>query len=78
MRQKGKHFELTLQGEQTVVLPKITLRKMCGLDLGIKHFFSFKQKRISFSFKQISTLYREVKIFTKKIEPKNQRLTFLA
>ena len=44
MRQKSKHFELTLQGEQTVVLPKITLRKMCGLDLGIKHFLVSSKK----------------------------------
>ena len=44
IRQKGKHFELTLQGEQITSIPKITLRKMCGLDLGIKHFLVSSKK----------------------------------
>lgn len=44
IREKGTHFYISLQGEIEETIPKITLRKMCGIDLGIKHFLVSNQK----------------------------------
>ena len=72
VRQKGKHFELTLQGEQTVVLPKITLRKMCGLDLGIKHFLVSSKKEFLSPLNKYQHHIEKLKFLQRKLSLKTK------
>ena len=72
IRQKGKHFDITLQGEQAVVLPKITLRKMCGLDLGIKHFLVSSKKEFLSPLNKYQHNLEKLKFLQRKLSLKTK------
>jgi len=72
VKQKGKHFNITLQGEQAVVLPKITLRKMCGLDLGIKHFLVSSKKEFLFPLNKYQHNIEKLKFLQRKLSLKTK------
>ena len=72
IRQKGNHFYLSLQGEQAVFIPKITLRKMCGLDLGIKHFLVSSKKEFLSPLNKYQHNVDKLKILQKTLSLKTK------